>query len=69
MLVSLLLFFSVPELRNKMAYFNPSKPLQMGVIKYTDDDDLRNMIDNVQRKVNKLIMLQVMLFLILSDVI
>ena len=53
MLVTVLILFSVPELRNKLAYFNPSQPLQMGVIKYTEDDDLRNMIDNVQRKVNK----------------
>ncbi|KAI0212177.1 Tetraspanin-33 [Lamellibrachia satsuma] len=49
-MLSVLILYAVPAIRKEISYFNPSKALKMCIIRYQEDDDLRNMIDAIQRK-------------------
>ncbi|CAH1783679.1 unnamed protein product [Owenia fusiformis] len=48
--VLVFLFYFMPEIREKLGFLDPGETLQHAVIRYREDDDLRDMIDIMQRE-------------------
>ena len=49
--VLIFVFYYVPSVRHQVGFLSPDEALRQAVVRYRDDDDLRDMIDVIQREV------------------
>lgn len=49
--VLVFVFYYIPSARHELGFLGPEEALKQAIVRYRDDDDLRDMIDTIQRKV------------------
>ena len=49
--IFIFVFYYVPSVRHQVGFLSPDEALRQAVVRYRDDDDLRDMIDVIQREV------------------
>ena len=45
--------FYLPDVRSKLTFIKPRSSLEVAIVRYRDDDDLRDFIDSIQRQVGR----------------
>ena len=58
--VLLFMFYYVPDVRQQMGgSLSPDETLKEAIVRYRDDDDLRDTIDSIQREVSRVLFVSV----------
>ena len=52
--ILIFIFYYIPSVRKSLGFLEPEDVLKQAIVRYRDDHDLRDMIDEIQRSVSAL---------------